>query len=167
MNLDEYDERRAAFDAWQSTHDENYDDNYKNYDEGFSCVHVAVLNNQIGQVELLNIFGADLTALDRNGNSAYDLAKMNGFNAIADRLQEIQFELTDEFAYFLCSKRTDHKSAQHIHIPDLNERLAKFKIKYFSCRNFFFLRVFKIILLICLAKRQLMHCHQCLKSFKK
>jgi len=97
------------------------DANYKNYDEGFSCVHVAVLNNQIGQVELLNIFGADLTVLDRNGNSAYDLAKMNGFNAIADRLQEIQFELTDEFAYFLCSKRTDHKSAPHIHIPDLNE----------------------------------------------
>jgi hypothetical protein len=33
LNLDEYGERRAAFDAWQSTHDENYDDNYKNYDD--------------------------------------------------------------------------------------------------------------------------------------
>lgn len=103
------------------------DANYKNYEDGLTCLHVAVLSNQIGQVELLNIFGADLTALDRNGNSAYDLAKMNGFNAIADRLQELQFEITDEITYFLCNKRPDHKSGQHISVPELNERCEKVK----------------------------------------
>ena len=97
------------------------DANYKTQEDGTTCLHAAVMHNQIGQVELLAIFGADLSALDKNGNSAYDLAKLNGFHAIAERLIELQFEITDEFSYFLCNKRPDHKSNQHFLVPDFSE----------------------------------------------
>lgn len=41
---------------------------------------------------------------------------------MADRLLELQFELTDEISFFLCNKRPDHKSS-HFLIPDLIENI--------------------------------------------
>jgi G protein-coupled receptor kinase interacting protein 2 len=98
------------------------DANYKNQEDGNYCIHAAVINNQIGQVELLCLYGADVTALDRNGQTAYELAKANNNNLAADRLLELQFELTDELSYFLCNKRPVHKSGQHFYIPDSAEK---------------------------------------------
>ena len=98
------------------------DANYKSHDEGYSCLHTAVLNNQIGQIELLCLYGADVTCVDRNNQMPYDLAKANNYQHIADRLIELQFELTDEISYFLCNKRPDHRSGQHFFIPDLQEK---------------------------------------------
>lgn len=100
------------------------DANYRSQDEGYQCIHAAALNNQIGQIELLCLYGADVTSLDRNGMSAYDLAKMNGLQHICDRLVELQFELTDELSFFLCNKRPDHKNGKHFLIPDTNEKFA-------------------------------------------
>lgn len=97
------------------------DANYRSQD-GNQCLHAAVLANQIGQIELLCLYGADLTGLDRNGLSTFELAKINGYNHIADRLLELQFELTDELSYYLCNKRPDHKNNRHFLIPDLSER---------------------------------------------
>jgi G protein-coupled receptor kinase interactor 2 len=97
------------------------DANYRSSEEGMSCIHHAVINNRIGQIELLCLYGADVTAVDKNGQTPYDLAKQNELHAIADRLLELQFELTDELTYFLCSKRVEHKSGNHFFIPDLNE----------------------------------------------
>jgi G protein-coupled receptor kinase interactor 2 len=74
--------------------------------------------NQIGQVELLCLYGADVTCLDRNSEIPHDLAVKANFLQIADRLLELQFELTDEISFFLCNKRPDHKSC-HFLIPDL------------------------------------------------
>jgi len=63
-----------------------------------------------------------VTCLDRSGQTPYDLAKANNLTSTADRLQELQFELTDDITYFLCNKRPDHKSGQHFLIPDIKEQ---------------------------------------------
>jgi len=98
------------------------DANYRNPEDGNQCLHSAVLADQIGQIELLCLYGADVTGLERNGMSPVDLAKTNGFYQIADRLVELQFELTDDLSFFLCNKRPDHKNGQHFLLPDRNDR---------------------------------------------
>ncbi len=100
------------------------DANYRNQETGQFCLHTAVLHNQLGQIELLCLYGGDVTCLDRAGQTPLDLAKANNLTATADRLLELQFELTDELTYFLCNKRPDHKSGQHFLIPDVNETLS-------------------------------------------
>jgi G protein-coupled receptor kinase interacting protein 2 len=98
------------------------DANYRNQESGSSCLHVAVATNQLGQCELLCLYGADLTALDKNGATPYEIAKSYNFSSIAERLLELQFELTDEYSYFLCGKRPDHSKGQHFLIPESNEK---------------------------------------------
>lgn len=98
------------------------DANYRNPEDGNQCLHAAVLANEIGQIELLCLYGADVTSPDRNGLAPVDLARLSGYQHIADRLVELQFELTDELSFYLCSKRPDHKLAQHFLIPDRNDK---------------------------------------------
>lgn len=98
------------------------DANYRSQEDGALCLHTAVLHHQIGQIELLCLYGAEVTGLDRNGLTPYELAKLNSSTQIADRLLELQFELTDEISYYLCNKRPDHKSGQHFYVPDLTDR---------------------------------------------
>ena len=43
---------------------------------------------------------------------------------MVDRLQEVQYELTDRLAYFLCGKKPDHRTGQHFIIPELSDRLV-------------------------------------------
>lgn len=100
------------------------DANYRNQEDGSLCIHTAVLHNQIGQIELLCLYGAEVTGLDRNGLTPFELAKLHNMTQIADRLIELQFELTDEISYFLCNKRPDHKSGQNFYIPDLTDSLV-------------------------------------------
>lgn len=99
------------------------DANYRLMDDiGHSCLHAAVQNNQLGQIEILCLYGADLTCLDKNGCTPLDLARMNNSTVIAERLLELQFELTDDFSYFLCGKRPEHAKGRHFLIPDQIER---------------------------------------------
>jgi G protein-coupled receptor kinase interacting protein 2 len=97
------------------------DANYKNSD-GVSCLHAAVASSQLGQIELLCIYGADINTLDREGRTPLDLAKFTNSSSIADRLYEIQYDVTDEFIYFLCNKRPEHKHGQRFFIPDLSDK---------------------------------------------
>ncbi len=97
------------------------DANYKSQENGNFCLHAAVLSNQLGQIELLCLYGADVSCLDKSGQTPYELAKSINNNQIADRLIELQFELTDEITYFLCNKRPDHKSGKHFYIPESAE----------------------------------------------
>lgn len=98
------------------------DANYRSQEDGLLCLHVAALHNQLGQIELLCLYGADVTGLDKNGNTPVDLARANNMTGIADRLIELQFELTDELTYFLCNKRPDHKSSEHYMVPCMSEQ---------------------------------------------
>ena len=89
---------------------------------GNQCLHTAVLSNQIGQVELLCLYSGDIGGLNAHGQTPLDLATRCGNDAMATRLRQLQYELTDEFAYFLCNKRADHRSGgKHLLVPSLNE----------------------------------------------
>lgn len=73
-----------------------------------TALHVAAKFGQAAQVELLLVYGADINAVDKNGNSAIDLARQNQFPQLADRLVEANFEVTDRIIYFLCGRKPDH-----------------------------------------------------------
>jgi G protein-coupled receptor kinase interacting protein 2 len=48
--------------------------------------------------------------------------RANGYSDLADRLVELQYELTDRLTCFIGGKRVDHKTGQHILLPDLHEK---------------------------------------------
>ena len=53
------------------------DANYRSQEDSSLCIHTAIIRNQIGQIELLCLYGAEVTGLDRNGLTPYELAKLN------------------------------------------------------------------------------------------
>ncbi|CAF2886029.1 unnamed protein product [Rotaria sp. Silwood2] len=99
------------------------DPNFKNPETGTSSVHVAASRGQQNQIELLCIFGGDPAAVDNSGMSPEEHARVNGYFDLADRLVELQYELTDRLTCFISGKRPDHKTGQHIILPELNENL--------------------------------------------
>jgi G protein-coupled receptor kinase interacting protein 2 len=52
----------------------------------------------------------------------YFLFRTNGYADLADRLIELQYELTDRLICFIGGKRPDHKTNQHILLPEINEK---------------------------------------------
>ncbi|CAF0778060.1 unnamed protein product [Adineta steineri] len=99
------------------------DPNFKNPETGTSSVHVAASRGQLNQIELLCIFGGDPAATDNAGVSPEEHARANGYSDLADRLVELQYELTDRLTCFIGGKRPDHKIGLHINLPELNENL--------------------------------------------
>lgn len=120
------------------------DVNYYSKEKGCTCIHVAARSGQSSQAELLIIYGANLTSLDAQANNAVALAKMNNHSALADRLIEATYEVTDRLSYFLSGKRADHAAGQHILIPpipgrpEMNEQLkiARGKLQLVPNRMF-------------------------------
>ncbi len=51
--------------------------------------------------------------------------RANGYSDLADRLIELQYELTDHLTCFIGGKRPDHKTGQHIILPELHEKYIK------------------------------------------
>lgn len=81
---------------------------------------MAVKAGQASQVELLIVYGADLTAKDSKGNTPHDIARQNKHISIADRLIAATYEVTDRLTHFLIGKFPDHANGQHLLIPDQN-----------------------------------------------
>uniref|UniRef100_A0A3Q3GDD0 G protein-coupled receptor kinase interacting ArfGAP 2a n=1 Tax=Kryptolebias marmoratus TaxID=37003 RepID=A0A3Q3GDD0_KRYMA len=75
--------------------------NFFHPEKGNTPLHVAAREGQISQVELLSVYGADPGALDSNGKTPFDHAQEIGHFDLADRLVEIQYELTDRLAFYL------------------------------------------------------------------
>ncbi|KAK2562229.1 ARF GTPase-activating protein GIT2 [Acropora cervicornis] len=82
-------------------------------------LHVAANAGQALQVELLIVHGADPSKPDKNGKTAVDYALEAGFTNIAQRLIEVQYELTDRLTYYLCGRRPDHQNGVHYLIPTM------------------------------------------------
>lgn len=82
--------------------------NYVHAEKGSTPLQMAAKCGQSAQVELLLIYGADINAVDANGNTAAELARQNGFQQLADRLIEASYEVTDRIIYFLCGRKPDH-----------------------------------------------------------
>ncbi|XP_032899653.1 ARF GTPase-activating protein GIT2 isoform X10 [Amblyraja radiata] len=96
--------------------------NFFHPEKGNTPLHVASKGGQILQAELLAVYGADPGAPDANGKTPSDNARQAGHHELADRLVEIQYELTDRLAFFLCGRKPDHKNGQHFIIPQMAER---------------------------------------------
>ncbi|XP_038674194.1 ARF GTPase-activating protein GIT2a isoform X16 [Scyliorhinus canicula] len=88
-----------------------------------TSLHVASKGGQILQAELLAVYGADPGAPDASGKTPIDNARQAGHHELAERLVEIQYELTDRLAFFLCGRKPDHKNGQHFIIPQMADRL--------------------------------------------
>ncbi|XP_032899661.1 ARF GTPase-activating protein GIT2 isoform X17 [Amblyraja radiata] len=95
--------------------------NFFHPEKGNTPLHVASKGGQILQAELLAVYGADPGAPDANGKTPSDNARQAGHHELADRLVEIQYELTDRLAFFLCGRKPDHKNGQHFIIPQMAE----------------------------------------------
>ncbi|KAM8885954.1 ARF GTPase-activating protein GIT2a isoform 6-T6 [Spinachia spinachia] len=115
--------------------------NYFHPEKGNTPLHVAAKAGQVSQAELLTVYGADPGALDSNAKTPIDYAREAGHHDLADRLVEIQYELTDRLAFYLCGRKPDHKNSQHFIVPqmadsslDLSElaKAAKKKLKSLS-----------------------------------
>ena len=121
------------------------DTNYFHPEKGNCPLHVAAQSGQPLQVELLVIYGADPGAFDSNGKTPIDHAKAEGYTDLADRLLELQYELTDRLAYYVCKRKPDHKNAIHFIIPemadsslDLSELAKQAKTKLQALPNHLF-----------------------------
>ncbi|KAM4049490.1 ARF GTPase-activating protein GIT2 isoform 3-T3 [Anomaloglossus baeobatrachus] len=116
-----------------------------NPEKGSTPLHVAAKAGQILQAELLTVYGADPGTPDSAGKTPIDYARQGGHHELADRLVEIQHELTDRLAFYLCGRKPDHRSGQHFIIPhmadsslDLSELAKAAKKKLQSLSNHLF-----------------------------
>ncbi|XP_031756131.1 ARF GTPase-activating protein GIT2 isoform X4 [Xenopus tropicalis] len=96
--------------------------NFFNPEKGSTPLHVAAKAGQILQAELLAVYGADPGTPDSAGKTPIDYARQGGHHELADRLVEIQHELTDRLAFYLCGRKPDHKNGQHFIIPQMADR---------------------------------------------
>ncbi|XP_053325238.1 ARF GTPase-activating protein GIT2 isoform X5 [Spea bombifrons] len=119
--------------------------NFFNPEKGSTPLHVAAKAGQILQAELLTVYGADPGTPDSAGKTPIDYARQGGHHELADRLVEIQHELTDRLAFYLCGRKPDHKNGQHFIIPqmadsslDLSELAKAAKKKLQSLSNHLF-----------------------------
>ncbi|XP_028434318.1 ARF GTPase-activating protein GIT2a isoform X6 [Perca flavescens] len=96
--------------------------NFFHPEKGNTPLHVAAKAGQVSQAELLTVYGADPGAPDSNGKTPIDHAREAGHHDLADRLVEIQYELTDRLAFYLCGRKPDHKNSQHFIVPQMADR---------------------------------------------
>ncbi|XP_066465704.1 ARF GTPase-activating protein GIT2 isoform X2 [Tiliqua scincoides] len=118
--------------------------NFFHPEKGNTPLHVAAKTGQILQAELLAVYGADPGTQDSSGKTPIDYAKQGGHHELAERLVEMQYELTDRLAFYLCGRKPDHKGGQHFIIPqmadslDLSELAKAAKKKLQSLSNHLF-----------------------------
>uniref|UniRef100_A0A667Z5M4 G protein-coupled receptor kinase interacting ArfGAP 2a n=1 Tax=Myripristis murdjan TaxID=586833 RepID=A0A667Z5M4_9TELE len=79
--------------------------NFFHPEKGNTPLHVAAKAGQVSQAELLTVYGADPGAPDSSGKTPIDYARQAGHHDLADRLVEIQYELTDRLAFYLCGRK--------------------------------------------------------------
>ncbi|XP_058838566.1 ARF GTPase-activating protein Git [Topomyia yanbarensis] len=105
------------------------DPNFYHEDKGSTPLHVAARSGQLSQMELLMVYGADVNALDSQGNTPLDVAKACKQTAIAERLTEAMYEVTDRLSYYLTGKKPDHTAGQHLLIPDQSKKEISDQLK--------------------------------------
>ncbi|XP_050174325.1 ARF GTPase-activating protein GIT2 isoform X2 [Myiozetetes cayanensis] len=97
--------------------------NFFHPEKGNTPLHVAAKAGQTLQAELLTVYGADPGTQDSNGKTPVDYARQGGHHELAERLVEIQYELTDRLAFYLCGRKPEHKNGQHFVIPQMADSL--------------------------------------------
>ncbi|KAF6729614.1 ARF GTPase-activating protein GIT2 [Oryzias melastigma] len=114
--------------------------NFFHPEKGNTPLHVAAKAGQVCQVELLTVYGADPGALDSNSKTPIDHARESGHHDLADRLVEIQYELTDRLAFLSVWKKTRYEGGGMCTLVsvDLSELAKAAKRKLQSLSNHLF-----------------------------
>uniref|UniRef100_A0A8C3LLD6 GIT ArfGAP 2 n=1 Tax=Chrysolophus pictus TaxID=9089 RepID=A0A8C3LLD6_CHRPC len=108
-------------------------------EKGNTPLHVAAKAGQTLQAELLAVYGADPGTQDSNGKTPVDYARQGGHHELAERLVEIQYELTDRLAFYLCGRKPDVMITFCFHSSlDLSELAKAAKKKLQSLSNHLF-----------------------------
>uniref|UniRef100_A0A915E3Z4 ARF GTPase-activating protein GIT2 n=1 Tax=Ditylenchus dipsaci TaxID=166011 RepID=A0A915E3Z4_9BILA len=95
------------------------DPNYADSDKGNTALHNAAREGQTLQVELLAIYGADVAQRNAAEQTPANVARLEKHVELGERLDELEFEVTDRFSMFLCGRMAEHKQNQHFLIPEL------------------------------------------------
>ncbi|XP_041825642.1 ARF GTPase-activating protein GIT2b isoform X1 [Melanotaenia boesemani] len=106
--------------------------NFFHPEKGNTPLHIAAKAGQVLQAELLAVYGADPGALDSSGKTPIDYARQAGHQELAERLVEIQYELTDRLTFYLCGRRPDHRNGQHFIIPQMADRNNSLDLSEFA-----------------------------------
>nr|XP_033502495.1 ARF GTPase-activating protein GIT2b isoform X6 [Epinephelus lanceolatus] len=106
--------------------------NFFHPEKGNTPLHIAAKAGQMLQAELLAVYGADPGALDSSGKTPIDYARQAGHQELAERLVEIQYELTDRLTFYLCGRRPDHRNGQHFIIPQMADRNNSLDLSEFA-----------------------------------
>ncbi|XP_029300279.1 ARF GTPase-activating protein GIT2b isoform X1 [Cottoperca gobio] len=106
--------------------------NFFHPEKGNTPLHIAAKAGQMLQAELLAVYGADPGALDSSGKTPIDCARQAGHQELAERLVEIQYELTDRLTFYLCGRRPDHRNGQHFIIPQIADRNNSLDLSEFA-----------------------------------
>uniref|UniRef100_A0A6Q2XF89 Arf-GAP domain-containing protein n=1 Tax=Esox lucius TaxID=8010 RepID=A0A6Q2XF89_ESOLU len=85
--------------------------NFFHPEKGNTPLHVAAKAGQVSQAELLTVYGADPGAPDTSAKTPIDYARQAGHHDLAERLVEIQYELTDRLAFYLCGRKPDQTAS--------------------------------------------------------
>uniref|UniRef100_A0A670JJ67 GIT ArfGAP 2 n=1 Tax=Podarcis muralis TaxID=64176 RepID=A0A670JJ67_PODMU len=113
--------------------------NFFHPEKGNTPLHVAAKTGQILQAELLAVYGADPGTQDSSGKTPIDYAKQGGHHELAERLAEIQYELTDRLAFYLCGRKPGKVITSFFHSSlDLSELAKAAKRKLQSLSNHLF-----------------------------
>uniref|UniRef100_A0A452RM34 GIT ArfGAP 2 n=1 Tax=Ursus americanus TaxID=9643 RepID=A0A452RM34_URSAM len=111
--------------------------NFFHPEKGNTPLHVASKAGQILQAELLAVYGADPGTQDSSGKTPVDYARQGGHHELAERLVEIQYELTDRLAFYLCGRKPGD-SVHFLSSLDLSELAKAAKKKLQSLSNHLF-----------------------------
>ncbi|MEQ2264322.1 glycerophosphoinositol permease [Xenotaenia resolanae] len=117
--------------------------NFFHPEKGNTPLHVATRAGQVSQAELLTVYGADPGALDNNGKTPIDYAREVGHYDLADRLVEVQYELTDRLAFYLCGRKPGKRPVayhwcSHLYKCRFNRTRKSSKEKAAVCNNHLF-----------------------------
>lgn len=105
------------------------DPNYFHPEKNSTPLAVAGKAGQPFQVELLLVYGADPAAVDLGGKTASEHARSAGHPALATRLANAQYELSDRLSAFLCGgRRPEHTAGKHYLIPEGGPAAADSKV---------------------------------------
>ncbi|XP_063983780.1 ARF GTPase-activating protein GIT2 [Diachasmimorpha longicaudata] len=99
--------------------------NYFYKEKGTNPLHVAARAGQTLQVELLIANGGNPSLVDSSGHTPMDIARMSGHLELSERLVECMYEVTDRLTFFVCSKKPDHRTQEHLIIPEWSVNLER------------------------------------------
>uniref|UniRef100_A0A2R8M9Z5 GIT ArfGAP 2 n=2 Tax=Boreoeutheria TaxID=1437010 RepID=A0A2R8M9Z5_CALJA len=99
--------------------------NFFHPEKGNTPLHVASKAGQILQAELLAVYGADPGTQDSSGKTPVDYARQGGHHELAERLVEIQYELTDRLAFYLCGRKPGEWTENDLSISPVRKVLKK------------------------------------------